>query len=79
MGSTFYTPALKQLCPVEAYINWITVSGIVDGPVFRKLDRWGNLSDRGFRASSLIPLLRRIQTSKGNTALSPAPGSLARA
>lgn len=59
-GSTFYTPALKKLCPVEAYINWITVAGITKGPVFRKLDRWGNLSDKGFKASSLIPLLRRI-------------------
>ncbi len=59
-GSTFHTPALKKLCPVEAYINWITVAGITKGPVFRKLDRWGNLSEKGFKASSLIPLLRRI-------------------
>ncbi|WP_409488191.1 tyrosine-type recombinase/integrase [Pseudomonas promysalinigenes] len=59
-GTTFHTPALKKLCPVEAYINWITVAGITRGPVFRKLDRWGNLSEKGFKASSLIPLLRRI-------------------
>lgn len=64
-GSTFHTPALNQLCPVEAYINWITVAGIADGPVFRKLDRWGNLSDTGFRASSMIPLLRRILEAAG--------------
>jgi integrase len=59
-GTTFRTPALKKLCPVQAYINWITVAGIVQGPVFRKLDRWGHLADEGLNANSLIPLLRRI-------------------
>jgi len=64
-GTTFHTPALKKLCPVEAYINWITVAGITKGPVFRKLDRWGNLSEKDFKASSLIPLLRRILEAAG--------------
>lgn len=59
-GSTFHTPALKKLCPVEAYIKWVNVAGIARGPVFRKLDRWGNLSEKGFKSTSLIPLLRRI-------------------
>lgn len=64
-GSTFHTPALKRLCPVEAYINWITVAGITKGPVFRKLDRWGNLSEKGFKTTSFIPLLRRILEDAG--------------
>ncbi|MFJ3483282.1 site-specific integrase [Pseudomonas sp. NPDC090202] len=59
-GVTLHTPALKKLCPVEAYINWITVAGIARGPVFRKLDRWGNLAEDGINPNSLIPLLRRI-------------------
>lgn len=59
-GTTFRTPALKKLCPVQAYVNWITVSGIAHGPVFRKLDRWGHLASDGFNANSLIPLLRHI-------------------
>ena len=59
-GTTFRTPALKKLCPVQAYVNWITVAGIAQGPVFRKLDRWGHLAEDGFNANSLIPLLRRI-------------------
>jgi integrase len=59
-GTTFRTPALKKLCPVQAYVNWITVAGIVQGPVFRKLDRWGHLAEDGLNANSLIPLLRRI-------------------
>lgn len=60
LGTTFRTPALKKLCPVQAYVNWITVAGIAQGPVFRKLDRWGHLAEDGLNANSLIPLLRRI-------------------
>lgn len=60
LGTTFYTPALKKLCPVAAYINWMTVAGIARGSVFRKLDRWGNLAETSINASSLIPMLRCI-------------------
>jgi integrase len=60
LGATFDTPALKKLCPVNAYINWITVAGIARGPVFRRLDRWGNLSEQGINPHSLIPMLRRV-------------------
>lgn len=57
-GTTFHTPALKRLCPVNAYIDWITVAGLVSGPVFRKIDRWGNLGHEGLNPSSTIALLR---------------------
>ena len=60
LGTTFHTPALKKLCSVQAYLNWIAVAGIAHGPVFRRLDRWGHLAEEGFNANSLIPLLRRI-------------------
>ena len=59
-GSSFKTPALKKLCPVDAYVNWITIAGLVRGPIFRRLDRWGNLADAGINSNSLIPMLRRI-------------------
>jgi integrase len=68
LGTTFHTPALKKLCPVQAYINWITVAGIARGPVFRKVDRWGNLADGGINSNSLIPLLRRIFEQAGVSA-----------
>lgn len=60
LGTTFQTPALKALCPVEAYINWITVAGIATGPVFQRIDRWGNLSGKAIQPHSLVPVLRRI-------------------
>ncbi|MBX8488679.1 site-specific integrase [Pseudomonas cichorii] len=64
-GTTFHTPALIKLCPVDAYLNWITVAGISTGPVFRRLDRWGNLGKGAIRPHSLIPMLRRIFAEAG--------------
>lgn len=64
-GATFKTPALKSLCPVDAYIEWITSASLVRGPVFRKLDRWGNLSDESINPNSLIPMLRKICAQAG--------------
>lgn len=59
-GLTFRTPALQKLCPVDAYIAWTALSGINDGPVFRGIDRWGNISCEGLHINSLIPLLRSL-------------------
>ena len=59
-GVQHRTPALKALCPVTAYLQWIEVAGLARGPVFRKLDRWGNLGDAPLNSNSLIGLLRRM-------------------
>ncbi|MHC8306128.1 site-specific integrase [Pseudomonas sp. PB3P13] len=58
LGKTYQTPALQRLCPVQAYSAWITEAALVRGPVFRGIDRWGNLSEEGLHANSVIPLLR---------------------
>jgi integrase len=59
LGKTYQTPALQSLCPVQAYIEWINCSALVRGPVFRAVDRWGNLGEAGLHANSVIPLLRQ--------------------
>ncbi|WP_116828382.1 site-specific integrase [Pseudomonas syringae] len=59
LGRTYQTPALQRLCPVQAYIEWINCAALVRGPVFRAVDRWGNLSEEGLHANSVIPLLRQ--------------------
>ncbi len=41
------------------YIEWLKVSALVRGPVFRGIDRWGNLGEEGLHANSVIPLLRQ--------------------
>jgi integrase len=58
LGQQTRIPALRTLCPVKAYSAWIEAAGIARGPVFRKLDRWGNLGDAGLHPSSFIPLIR---------------------
>lgn len=59
LGRTFQTPALQRLCPVQAYIEWINCAALVRGPVFRGIDRWGNLGEAPLHANSVIPLLRQ--------------------
>jgi integrase len=59
LGQTYQTPALQRLCPVQAYIDWISEAALVRGPVFRGIDRWGHLGEEGLHANSIIPLLRQ--------------------
>ena len=77
-GVTHRMPALKSLCPVQAYLEWIKVAGIAHGPVFRKLDRWGNLGEEALHSGSLIALLRRVFASAGLPAESYSAHSLRR-
>ncbi|WP_148715760.1 site-specific integrase [Chitinolyticbacter meiyuanensis] len=64
-GRTFKVPALATLCPVAAYEDWISLSGLKEGPVFRAVDRHGNIRSAGLHANSLIPILRQILSSSG--------------
>lgn len=64
-GTTHRAPALSRLCPVAAYEVWLAASGLGDGPVFRRINRWGQLSDEGLQASSVVPLLRALLQDAG--------------
>ena len=64
-GRVFKCPALSRLCPVTAFNAWINLAGLTEGPVFRKIDRWGHISDESLHANSLIPLLRSLFTEAG--------------
>lgn len=59
-GHTVQAPALQTLCPVEACQTWLEASGLSAGPLFRAIDRWGNLSNEALHAGSIIPLLREL-------------------
>lgn len=64
-GRVYKCPALSRLCPVTAFNAWIHLSGLTEGPVFRKIDRWGHIADDGLHANSLIPLLRSLFAEAG--------------
>ena len=64
-GQSFSVPALARLCPVQAYLDWIDVSGLNQGPVFRAVDRWGNLAVDGLHEYSISRVLRRVMVCSG--------------
>lgn len=59
LGRSYRAPALRQLCPVNAYQDWITVSSITDGPVFPSIDRWGRVGRHALHPDSISGILRR--------------------
>lgn len=65
VGREYLLPMLNSLCPVTAYQDWIVASKISSGPVFRGVDRWGNVSTVAMNAGSIIPLIRRIMKEAG--------------
>jgi integrase len=64
-GRVFKCPALSRLCPVTAFNAWIDLAGLTEGPVFRKIDRWGHVADESLHANSLIPVLRSLFAEAG--------------
>lgn len=59
-GKTYATPVLSRLCPVTAYQEWIDESGLTAGPVFRSINRWGQIGTAALHPISIIPLLRGL-------------------
>lgn len=64
-GRTFLCPALSKLCPVTAFQRWQAVLGQTTGPVFRRIDQWGHISDRGMASGSVVPWLRKLFLAAG--------------
>lgn len=59
-GRRYPVPALSRLCPVSAVDAWIAASGLSSGPLFRAIDRWGNLSESPMATGSIVPWLRHV-------------------
>ncbi len=55
----------RHLCPVNAYLDWVTASQRESGPLFSKIDRWGVVWDRPLHKNSVIALLRSILAPAG--------------
>lgn len=48
-----------DICPVRAVRTWLQAAEIKDGPLFRKVDRWGHVSDHRMNARSVAYLIDR--------------------
>ncbi|WP_298065689.1 tyrosine-type recombinase/integrase [uncultured Acinetobacter sp.] len=64
-GQYFQILALNQLCPVQAYLDWLMISELTKGSVFRSINRWGKISPNTLHVDSLIPLIRHIFSEAG--------------
>jgi integrase len=64
-GTSFKTPALSKLCPVEAFLDWIHTAQLTSGPAFRAIDRWGHTSTKGLHEDSLISIFRSALQNAG--------------
>lgn len=65
LGTTYRVPSLSRLCPVDAYLDWTTAANIKNGPVYRRIDRWGNINNTSLHANSVITLLRKLISNAG--------------
>jgi site-specific recombinase XerD len=61
----FHCPSLSRLCPVDAYLDWLDISGRKAGPVFPGIDRWGNVSAKPMLSKAVLPLLHSILEEAG--------------
>ena len=58
-GARYQADALRAYCPVAAYLDWIQVSGIKTGAVFRSITRWGRLAQNGINKQSIEYILNK--------------------
>lgn len=65
LGKTYKCPSLSRLCPVTAFAQWTALAKLHDGPVYRGIDRWGNVSRKAMHPNSMIPLLRNMLSLAG--------------
>jgi integrase len=59
-GRCYKAPALKRLCPVTAYQDWVDNACLTEGPVFRGISRWGHISDNTLHVDSVVTVLREL-------------------
>ena len=53
---------MQQLCPVEAYLDWKSAAQIKSGPVFRSINRWGQISYDALHPASIIGIIKQCCT-----------------
>lgn len=69
LGRVYKCPSLSRLCPVTAFSQWISLARLDQGPVYRSIDRWGNIANKAMHPNSLIPLLRSMLSLAGVAAV----------
>lgn len=55
----------SALCPVNALLSWLWKAEINAGPLFRKVDRWGNVSPRRMNRRAVEFIIKRAAAAAG--------------
>ena len=58
-GKAIGIPFGSNDCPVEAVHTWLAASGIVEGPIFRSIDRYGRLSVKRLSGRSVANIVKK--------------------
>ena len=64
--------ANRDVCPAQAQKDWLATSETSFGPVFRKIDRWGNIEHRRLGTDALRRILARRTLRRGRTSKAAA-------
>lgn len=65
-----------ETCPVRSLKKWIKVSGITSGPLFRKIDKHGNIGNRGLSADGFRYIFNQLIEQAGFDPADFSPHSL---
>lgn len=65
LGRSYPVPALSRWCAVSAMSQWLEASGLREGPVFRGINRWGQLREGSLHANSFIRMMRGLFAQAG--------------
>lgn len=55
----------EDLCPVRAVRAWLKLAGISEGPVFRRVDRWGNVHPQRLSPEAVSTVVKDAAASVG--------------
>jgi integrase len=50
----------KLICPVRALRDWLKITGITSGAVFRPVNRWGKIQNRALNPGAINDLLKSL-------------------
>lgn len=58
-GRDIAIPAMRgTCCPVKAVLKWLKVAEITSGPLFRRVDRYGHVDERGLTPQSVALIVK---------------------
>ncbi|WP_103654271.1 site-specific integrase [Agarilytica rhodophyticola] len=58
-GKFYKAPALRQLCPLSAYQEWVDVAQLGSGPLFPAINQWGHIGERALHPASIISIIKK--------------------